>query len=358
MSEIVFTSGGRLLRERLEPREFATSRKSRSSRRVQEDVSSLAHEFLFDPVDVTEDVMLRDVFLLLQRCPILTAVFRRDYAKELLEHVQSNGLYEAPGLKMRTSGLTHLELYQHWRRNSRHNTFAGQGFWHLHAWGPPEEDLQQRSAPEVDSVVAYSVSLTPVSELLDLPIRVKREASVSEDDHFSRAYGAVLPDVALEDAITLGAFLHGILWELSFHGTPQEQQALAQELQRRVEEVRGEFRASSEPSALQDASEVASQDNSPEAVAAERATRPARLRRLFWPIRPKERAAYRAVFGSTPRSWPVRRIQRELASIDDSLNGHAVLHERSAGVLSVREDLRGLNARDLREALHRLAHDS
>lgn len=37
--------------------------------------------------------------------------------------------------------------------------------------------------------------------------------------------------------MTLGQVIHGLLWELCFHGGPQEQQEVIEELERRVAEV-------------------------------------------------------------------------------------------------------------------------
>jgi hypothetical protein len=50
---------------------------------VDSDVTNEAACWLFEPMQLADDVVLRDVFVLLAANPVLFEVFRRDWAEEI-----------------------------------------------------------------------------------------------------------------------------------------------------------------------------------------------------------------------------------------------------------------------------------
>lgn len=229
MSKLVLEAGPRLLR--LRPR-ARNSVKAFQTESCWSDVTEAAHEYLFEPVELRGTVTVRNIFLLLERCPFLLSVFRRDYACEMLDYLRENGLLGTFGIH--TCDLTHLELYQVWHKNSHTGCVRGQDFWHLRGWGPPEPGMDWLEP--CSEAIPYSVSLTDIAQLLDVSLRVSLTAQVVEDDEYSVKYGEVLHEVCLE-SISLGDVIRGLLWELSFHGSPQDQQKVVQELRSQVAEL-------------------------------------------------------------------------------------------------------------------------
>ena len=78
--------------------------------------------------------------------------------------------------------------------------------------------------------------MTPLRVLLPLPLLVNPEVQVIEDDLNAKEYGDEIFRVRHPD-VTLGQVVHGVLWELSFHGAPEMQSGVMEELKSRVAEV-------------------------------------------------------------------------------------------------------------------------
>jgi hypothetical protein len=105
----------------------------------------------------------------------------------------------------------------------------------FHGWGPWDEpyDGAWDKDPDCPRWGAIAVGLTPVRQLLDVPLRY--DASVTF---------LAPPDVApfrTEVDISLIEFLKAIFYELTFYGSPDERDELREELRRRVDQIeRGE----------------------------------------------------------------------------------------------------------------------
>lgn len=186
---------------------------------VDTDVSSRAAEFLTEPTTLAEGVTLRDVFTLLHRNPILLTVFRRNFAVELLAEALCT---TAPGISAVAAHerIEYLELRSSWYKNSDTREVHSMTRPGLHGMGPVlTEDVFDNGnlVHPAGARIAWGVSLAPVSELLDLPLRVAQDVRVFEDDANARQYGEILEEIAFKE-LTLIQVVQGVLWELSFHG--------------------------------------------------------------------------------------------------------------------------------------------
>lgn len=102
-------------------------------------------------------------------------------------------------------------------------------------WGPWDEPYEGAWAtqPDIPREGGISVSLTPVNQLLDLPLRydpglVFRDAAGAEE--YRTRIG-----------ITFIEFIKAVFYDLTFYGTPADRDEVRAELQRQVEEIdRGE----------------------------------------------------------------------------------------------------------------------
>jgi hypothetical protein len=207
--------GGQLIRTPWEqdsenPEEFTT-----------EDVSSQAALYLLEPVALDVDLRLIDVFALLRKDETLQYIFSRDLAREFIAAAfkLEAAPYPAP---YNPEGLEYLVLYNQWARDTTSNVlrgadrleFSGMGFVlkeDNNAYGPGQGAAGSR--------LRYSVSLRPVKELLNLPLRYLPEVIIHEDNEGSDAYWEELDKVTVE-APTLGLVIQSIFSELSEAGTP------------------------------------------------------------------------------------------------------------------------------------------
>lgn len=198
-----------------------------------DDVTERAHEFLFHDVAVDPQVTLADLLTLVRGNPILLAVLRQNFSAELCEHALLGPV--APN-EPAHERLEYLELYRVWGRNSSTLEYEGASKFHVHGMGVVQaHDIEEHGflSCKKGERIQWSISMAPLHELLSLPIRIRTEVPVTEDDLDSKAYGDTL-HTAHVSGITLGALLHEVLWELSWHGAPEAQQAVAQELREQV----------------------------------------------------------------------------------------------------------------------------
>lgn len=208
------------------------------------EVSAIAHQYLFEPVSIDPKFTLGDLFGLLEKDPVLVSVYRRDFAKELLEHALKGPVrVDNPPSP---EALEYLELYQMVEVSTADRTIGGLNRLALHAM---TVELQEDS--ELDgyvrakgSRVTCGVSLTDIRELLHLPLRVKEEIVVCEGDVYSCKFGAKLHEYQ-RTSVTLGQFIEGVLWELSFHGAPQDQSAIAEQLLEEVQSIKHAIKSNS-----------------------------------------------------------------------------------------------------------------
>jgi len=82
--------------------------------------------------------------------------------------------------------------------------------------------------------VEWGVSLSEPWKLAHIPLKLNNEAKVYLEKRKSSEIISTLPN----PVYTLGSILQGIMWELSWHGSPEQVQKFAAELHRRVEEVK------------------------------------------------------------------------------------------------------------------------
>lgn len=201
------------------------------------DVTSMASQYLMEPVTLADDVRLVDIFKLFHQDEVLSSVFRRDWAKEYLEEslkpaTPYTGEYTADGIE-------YLELYQYWEKDSKTNeitcshrlSFHGIGFV-LH------NDIDQHGhiMYKKGSRINWGLMGSHLVDLLLLPLKFNSEVTVCESNTDSDKYGQVLEKLVMTKP-TLGQIIHGVLWELSFHGGPAETQAFTETLKKSIDEV-------------------------------------------------------------------------------------------------------------------------
>lgn len=287
-----------------------------TGRRLNEvDVTGRAHELLFELITVHAETTLADIFRLMEASPLLQKFYRRDFAEELCAEARK-GAAEPPARERAAhEGIEFLELYQQWGLDTSTNEYSGMQRLHLHGIGHElAEDLPEERRKKGERI-EWSVSLTPLRELLALPVRVKAEVRITEEDATAKAYMSEIRRARC-NGVTLGQLIHGLLWELSFHGGPREQREVSDDLKRRVAEV--------------DAGTV-------ELVSADD---------VFEPLyKPACDSLFEALGGRS-----TREIAAAIRDIDDDQNAAAWLERVFEGAVVVKPQFRSRSGREFRKA--------
>jgi len=203
---------------------------------VSTDVTDRAFEYLFHELAVEPEVTLADVFRLVLDEPIMQAVFHQEFVAELCAEVRKGPVAKEEEAWQR---IEFLELYQLWHHDTSTGTYEGVGRHQLHGVGVVQEaDVFEHGhlAHKKGERTKWAISLTPVRELLHLPVRVNSEVLICEADIDAKQYGNTL-QVVKSERITLGSFIREILWELSWHGTPDDSKKVSQGLKQQVAEI-------------------------------------------------------------------------------------------------------------------------
>ncbi len=206
---------------------------------VDHDVTEHASRHLFDTVELDPGVTLRDIFLLLDIDPLLQEVFARDWAKEFLVEVMGGNSKNVPAIEYDPEGIEYLELYQLWNQNSftgelqpiHHLNFHGVGF-------ELREDVVREGCVDyrAGERIKWGVSFTSPLEILHLPVRLNPGVIICEGNLDSVNHGKEIGRM-LNPGITLGQVIHGLLWELSFHGSPASRKEESAKLKSLANEV-------------------------------------------------------------------------------------------------------------------------
>jgi hypothetical protein len=198
-------------------------------------VAKLAHMFLFEPVDVQDGVKLIDLMKLMVLCPQLVGVYHRHYAKEFVTEIAKGPLSKARIEKMdkEVDALRLVEIKAEVHRDtwtqqlSTRLSFSGIGL-------PPKEDPFYDNARDIP--IEYSLSATPIREILHLPLKINKEVVEIEDDHHSKGWGKKIGRHTVE-GFTLGELLQTVMERISCHGGPVESQEFVELIHKRINEA-------------------------------------------------------------------------------------------------------------------------
>lgn len=193
--------------------------------------------YLFEPVTLHPDLKLGDVFRLLDVCPPLQKVFRRNWAVQLCEQAHKGPLPQNRGSDpAEVAGVEYLELYWSWALDTGSNTYRSVHTLDMHGVGRVLEVDAPTYGVKAGDRIKWSLSLTPVRELLELPLRLRSDLTITEDDIDAKRFGEVVASARCEEVL-LGQVIQAVLDEVAFHGGPDEQADFREELDRRSAEV-------------------------------------------------------------------------------------------------------------------------
>jgi len=232
MQDLTLKSGPALI-----ARSWQTDDDGENGRCHELDATARAHEYLFAIVTLDASLTVGDIFRLLDASPVLKQVFRRDFAEELCREARKGSLDAEPNNADLPEGIEFLELYQQWNLDTSNQTYTSTQRLELHRVGfELQADAPNYHRKKGDRI-QWSVSLTPLRELLALPVRVNPELRVMEDDINAKAFNDEVLKGKHPD-VTLGQVIDGIVYELSFHGGPQERAEFRSGLDDQLAEIK------------------------------------------------------------------------------------------------------------------------
>ena len=203
-----------------------------------EDISGVASMYLFEVVRLDHDIRLRDIFLVLERDPVLQHIFYRLRAKEKLEEAFAG---EAPPYtgEYDPEGIEYLELCNLWSFNSGASQYD-EPMDRLHFRGAgfvQKEDttLNGCMSYSAETRILWGISMRSPRSLLDCPLKISDAVEVWENDPDK-------PTQKIDDVSyvchTFGQIINGILWELSFFGKSEMREAFAGKIGAETEKIK------------------------------------------------------------------------------------------------------------------------
>lgn len=219
------------------PRLFHKFGLGSSTAEADYEVTDRAFEYLFHELEVGEDVTLGDIVLLVDKDPILKAVFAQYFSRELCDEAAKGSIIKD---SQRDESVEFLELYQLWRYDSFLKEHSGSCSFNLQGVGyAMDEDATPPAWPSgrKGERVKWGMSLTNIREMLHLPVRVNPSVNVVESDIWSKTYMETINSL-VSPKITLSALIGGIFWEMSWHGCPEDSLVAANDLKERVNRLR------------------------------------------------------------------------------------------------------------------------
>jgi len=206
---------------------------------VEKDVTERAVTLLFEHCELDAGVTLRDIFLLLKtELGIFDAIIGN-----WCEEIVNEGLTREK-TPDRNSDIEYLELYWHIYKDkdydTKKSTFGGYIFPQFHGVGFLQEkdkfDEYGNLECKAGDRTPYGISFTPASDLIDLPIKLDAEVRIYNEDDWKET-----PQTFELGEYSLGHILYGVIWELSFHGGPDQRDETAKDLFNSVDEMRKEL---------------------------------------------------------------------------------------------------------------------
>jgi len=200
-----------------------------------EDVTNTSPGHLFDVCELEDGVTLRDVFLLLQKNIDIYNMIIGNWVDEVVDE----GLNNKDKENKKDNEVEYLELYwflDHHKYSNTSEEMYGMLFPNFHGVGyESKEDKEDIKKGEITS---YAVEFTPTYELINCPIRLKEEMAFIETDYSKKDGTPWVERNYKKCHFTLGHILYGIIWELSFCGSPKERDEQSSKINKSIEEIK------------------------------------------------------------------------------------------------------------------------
>lgn len=205
------------------------------------DVTDQAIRLLFEACELADDVTLKDIFLLLNtELQIFDSIFG-NWCEEIVTYgLQNKGKVHTG--EYDPDAIEYLELYQTWgteKFKGEPPSFYGNIFPQFHGIGFVLKEDDKQGWPKKGERTPWSICLSDILDLVNLPVKLNTEIEIYEDDYTAdprQGYKSLLKITGV--SYGLGQILFGILWELSFHGSPADSKKVSESLKEMVKEIK------------------------------------------------------------------------------------------------------------------------
>lgn len=204
------------------------------------DITEHAIKYLLDgPCTIADGITLRDIFLLLNTKIEMFDAVLGNWCKEIVEE----GLNKESIRPEEYKDIGYLELYWHYELNDH---------WNIKKEGyDKESSLEGTLRPgfhgvshSSEGITNWGLSYSPANELIDIPIKLSSKLDIydsrSHDDKSLEERRIAWQNKMLSadhSYYTLGNVLDGIIYELSFHGGPEDRDKHCKELKELTESI-------------------------------------------------------------------------------------------------------------------------
>jgi hypothetical protein len=215
MEGLVFKAGGRL-----ECLSCVNDEETDTGEDVRCDVTECAAAYLLEPAYSDGEVYVRDIFSLLDANPVLLQVFERQRAAAYLKEAEERNDVPYTG-EYDPEGTEYLELFHYWENNSGTGELTRiHRLWIRGVGDELRDDVKRDGGVEYKkgTRIQWAIKLSPVNQLMNLPLCSNVEVSVTEDDSNSERYHQELHTFVVKRP-WLAQVIHALLWELSYGGT-------------------------------------------------------------------------------------------------------------------------------------------
>ena len=194
---------------------FESDFKSEFRAYLQSDVTADFKKYLFRDCEISEETTLGDLIAFMEK----DLPFWQSIIPFNLELFIEESKKENKNINNKEDEIEFLELYQFLETDILgKKEFHGILFPSFHGVGfaKKEEPAPFRSLKKGDRI-NYSVSMSPVNELVHLPVRLNKETNlILQKRNFKKTQVIELG----EGPYSLIGIIYGIFWEISFHGPP------------------------------------------------------------------------------------------------------------------------------------------
>ncbi len=188
---------------------------------------------LFDHCELADDIMLRDVFHLLNRNLKLYDTIFGNWCKEIV----TSGLSKRFKRDPKTDDIDFLELYCDIAEHDYGKKYPAStsGFRRLSfdGVGVLKKDFKDGSGMKKGDTVRFAVELTEPWKLTSYPLKLRKTIEIRRELPKKNELIATFRN----PEFTLGDILYGIIWELSFYGPPETAKKFAESLNKMRDDI-------------------------------------------------------------------------------------------------------------------------
>jgi len=182
------------------------------------DVTDEAPTRLFDACELDADVTLRDIFLILNKELDIFNCVLRYWCREFVDE----GLNKTVTMDNEIEDIEYLELCWYLNRDEFEGKkeLYGNIFPYFHGCGYKDKKGNR---------IPYNISYIPVNEIIDLPLKLNKDYVIINEEKPRDK-----PIVFKGSQYSLGHILYGIIWEVSFNGSPKDRDEKSKKIQEEI----------------------------------------------------------------------------------------------------------------------------